>query len=546
MDPGCEGDKMKKRANFKKSGPVASEDSWTHQHPNASGRELGALEQARKKLEYARLEQSKALYAALDFSRAERDYQSKKTGAKKYRTVPGFMVDQSTGHELSPEDFLAMRPEIMERYGYYLKDRSKNQKGRPFRMKLQSAPVEELAVECAPWVAIALENADKAGHDVLPVANEIFSGVAEEFERVTGFRVRFRARHPDEGILHEQLLWVKTDGEGKKLGHRPRSTHWWDIQFLYPAMLGARRWMSLVGRDCLGEKKAKGIDDAMAQRKKQCGGVFPVPPDVALADYVDNRTDGLRVRFPWFAPFLDDATAQYRQRVFTLLDRGKHLSDAFAEVRADLAPLVPNRRDVEPSARTPQPPTSPWPPAPTAPTEPAPANLDAPPSRPAFSIPDENLLPIVKSLMTSLLAGNRPSQLEFLLLAKDNSKPAGLRLSDEAKASVTRCLKFTTVVDLAIEVMDMADAFEVNWEHVVSGISKLTDGTNLTVAEGRYFAAGSLLSRVRNLAAIAAQAGNPLAVEAATAIEAYCQLANEDNSRWLRSSAAHPHRRDRP
>lgn len=485
MDPSCEGGGMK-RGNFKKYGPVATEESWTHQHPNAPGREIGALEQALKKLEFAQMEQAKALCATLDLDRAEREYKSKKSGEKKYKSVPGFMVDRETGRELSPEEFLSMRSEILTRYGYYLKKRAEGQKGQPFPMKLKSAPVEEFAVECAPWVAMALEDADKAGHNVLPIVDEIFSGVAEEFERVTGFHVRFRARHPDEGILHEQLLWVKTDGEGQKLGLRPKSTHWWDIQFLYPAMLGARRWMNLVGREYLGEEKAKGIDEAMAKRKKQSRGIFPVPPDVALADYVDQRTDGLRKSFPWFGSFLDAATAQYRQRVLTLVERGKELSEAVVEVGAD--PVSPER--------------------------------DAPASPLGFSIRDENLLPALKTLMASLLKGEKPDKLGMLLLAKDISKPTGLKVSDDAKAAVVRCLNLPAVAKVAADLMAMAEAYEVCWERVVAGLSKLSVGGALTAEESMYFSGGLPSPRTKELAAVGSKAGWLAATEALAAIEA--------------------------
>ena len=299
---------------FKKSGPVSSPASWEHQHPLAPGRDHGVVEQAKKKLEQAVSDEAKALGATLKRIRAEHDFNLKKAGKKKYKSVDGFLIDVETGIALTPEQYLARRHEVSETFGYYMKKRAAKQAGRPFKMK-HANPVEELAVECPPWIAFGLEKADAAGVDVGTVAKFIFDGLVEEFERVTGFKVIFRARHPDEGILHDQLLWVKTDGHGKKLGLRPNSTRWSDLQFLNPALLGSRRWMNFLGREALGEEKAAGIDRALAERFAQCRGLFPVPPDVALADFVDARCKMLRQIFPELTEYLDRAEKDYRAEV---------------------------------------------------------------------------------------------------------------------------------------------------------------------------------------------------------------------------------------
>lgn len=324
-----EGMAMSKRPNLKKAGPVATADSWEHQHPQAPGRVPGVLAQARVKLQVAKAAMLSGIVAALEVERAEQDLKRKETGTDKFQSAKSWLRLQSTGRELSPEEYVGLRGTLTEQYGYFLKDRGGKRKGAKFRCALESAVFEEFAVECAPQVSYGLQAADEAGEDVGDAVDFLFEGVPEEFERVTGFKVVLRARHTDEGILHDQLIWAKTDGAGRKLGRRPTSTRWTAIQVLGPAMLGARRWRALVGDAALGSQKSKGIDAAVDRRKRECREVFELAPDAAMADFVDGKLAALKIRFPKLVPYLDAADRDYRAAVEMKLRSGLQVDEIF-------------------------------------------------------------------------------------------------------------------------------------------------------------------------------------------------------------------------
>ena len=328
-----------KQANFKKYGSVMSQAAWEHQHPDAPGRVSGVLAQAEKKYEHAKTAVVAGLAAAVEMDRAEHDLNLKKSGKTKFRSAKSWLIDYASGKTLTPEEYIALRGPLTEKYGYFHKDRGGKRKGELFVYRMESAALEEFAIECMPYVSYALQAADSAGHDVGAAVDFLFDGVPAEFERVTGFKVVFRCRHTDEGILHDQLIWAKTDGSGRKLGLRPNSTRWAALQGLKPAMIGARRWRNLVGKEILGPRKSDGIDAALRQRKEACNGVFTLPPDAALADYVDGRIPLLREQYPWLVPFIDKAEKEYRASVELKLGVGMSVDEIFereASARAEL------------------------------------------------------------------------------------------------------------------------------------------------------------------------------------------------------------------
>lgn len=328
-----------KQANFKKYGSVISQDAWEHQHPDALGRVPGVLAQTKKKYEHAKMAVVAGLAAAVELDRVEHDLKLKISGEAKFRSVKSWLHEYPSEKPLTPDEYIALRVPLTAKYGYFHKDRGGKRKGELFVYRMESAALEEFAVECMPYVSYALQAADSDCHDVSAAVDFLFDGVPAEFERVTGFKVVFRCRHTDEGILHDQLIWAKTDGNGKKLGLRPNSTRWSALQGLKPAMIGARRWRNLVGKEILGQAKSAGIDHALKQRKEACNGVFLLPPDAALADYVDGRIPLLREQHPWLVPFLDKAEKEYRASVELKLRVGMSVDEIFereASLKAEL------------------------------------------------------------------------------------------------------------------------------------------------------------------------------------------------------------------